>query len=169
MVHAGNAFALSYRDQIVGHAVRHDRSSVNYREGHRFRAALFDFGGNLLAGAVPQTLAGLSVVVPPFMVLYQGWIGGIVSVDNSHRSRLCGVKSAAYYWVVLLLQWIPYSLAIGSGLRLGVATYRRNKGSRLSRYRLDKPALRDVMYCYVLVIPLFFIASCFEFLSTWNA
>ena len=32
---------------------------------------------------VPNTIAGISVVVPFFTVPYQGWIGGIVSVNST--------------------------------------------------------------------------------------
>lgn len=168
MVHSGSSFALSYRDKVVGAAIAKDQASINYKKGNRFKAALLDFSGNLFIGAIPQTIMGLSVVVPCVTTVYQGWIGGIVSVDGHHRSRLKTSKSALYYFIVLLLQYIPYSLAIGSGLRLGVETYKVNRGGKLSRYKIDQPSLKDVLYIYVLVVPLFFIASCFEFMSTWN-
>lgn len=168
MVHSGNEFALAYRDKIVGRAIAHDGASIHYKKGNRFKAALIDFSANLFAGAVPQTLMGLSIITPFFTTTYQGWIGGIVSVDNQHRSRLRNARPALYYLLVLLLQYIPYSLAVGSGLRLGVETYRLNRGAKLSGFRIDRPALRDVCYIYLLVIPLFFLASCFEFMSNWN-
>jgi len=166
-VHKDNSFSLSYRDQIVENAVSQDKASINYNSGNRFNAALIDFGGNL-SGSVIQTITGLSVVIPFLMVSYQGWVGGIVSIDGNHQSRLNKIKSALYYFIVLVLQYIPYSLTIGSGIRLGIETYRINKSNSLFQYRIDKTGIRDVLNMYILAIPLFFIASCFEFLSPWN-
>lgn len=122
------------------------------------------------SGAIPQTLGGLGVVVPYFSVAYQGWIGGIVSVDGAHRSRLQSVKGASYYLLVLLLQFIPYSLCIGAGVRCGVELYRHNAvvGWMFWRYRLPRESLVDVGCAYAVAVPLFFVASAFEFLSPWN-
>ena len=63
MVHAGNEFALAYRDNLVARARANDPSLRALREGNRWSAALWDFGRNLLLGAVPNTIAGLSLVV----------------------------------------------------------------------------------------------------------
>jgi hypothetical protein len=167
MVHSGNRFALSYRDKIVGKAMNSDKASINYHAGNRFRAALIDFNGNLLYSAVPQTIAGLSIVIPYFSAIYQGWIGGIVSINNNH-SRFDNLKSMLYYLIVLLLQYIPYSLAIGSGIKFGVDTYRLNKNHSILKYRIDKSHVKEVLQVYLVAVPLFFIASCFEFLSNWN-
>jgi uncharacterized membrane protein SpoIIM required for sporulation len=168
LVHTGNHFALSYRDKLVGNAMKNDRVSVNYNKGNRFSAALLDFSGNLFVGAIPQTAIGLSVVMPYVTVAYQGWVGGIVSVDYKHQSRLKEFKTALYYLTVIILQFIPYSLAIGSGIRFGVETYKKNKNNKISKYRIDTASMKDVFRIYVIVIPLFFIASCFEFLCNWN-
>lgn len=168
MTHCGNRFSLSYRDKIVGRAMAKDQTSISYSAGKPYKAALTDFAGNLFLGAFPQTVIGLGIVVPYFSVAYQGWVGGIVSVDGNHRSRLRELKSALYYIIVLILQYLPYSMAIGSGIRLGVETYRLNKTRKISEYRIDRESLKDVMRIYVLVIPLFLIASGFEFLSPWN-
>jgi hypothetical protein len=168
MVHSGNLFALSQRDRIVGKANAHDKASINYINGNKVKAALIDFSGNLFLGSVPQTVAGLSVVIPFMSVTYQGWVGGIVSVDGQHASRLDKSKTAMYYLIVLILQFIPYSLAIGSGVKLGVDTYHLNKGKSLLQFKFSRPALKDILFIYLLVIPLFFLASCFEFLSGWN-
>ena len=168
MVHYGSSFALSQRDRIVGNANAHDKASVNYVKGNRFKAALIDFSGNLFWGSVPQTVAGLSVVMPFLSVTYQGWVSGIVSVDGKHVSRLSKIKTAMYYLIVLMLQFVPYSLVIGAGVKLGTDTYQLNKGKGLLQFKLSRPALKDVLFIYLLVIPLFFVASCFEFLSTWN-
>lgn len=168
MVHSGNSFALSQRDRIVGNANAYDESSINYINGNRFKAALIDFSGNLFFGSVTQTAAGLSVVMPFLSVTYQGWVGGIVSVDGQHVSRFARIKTAIYYLIVLILQFMPYSLAIGSGVKLGVDTYQLNKGKSLFQFKLSRTALKDVLFIYLLVIPLFFVASCYEFLSSWN-
>jgi hypothetical protein len=170
MSHNGNDFALSYRDKIVGHAVKNDKASVNYQKGNNFSAVIFDFSGNLFLGAIPQTLMGFGIVIPYFTVSKQGWIGGIVSVDSEHKSRFKNFKSTFYYFFVLLLQFIPYSLAIGAGIRCGIDFYIYNKmnGWLIWKYKIQKPSLTDLGFIYILVTPLFFLASCFEFFSTWN-
>ena len=170
MVHHGNDFALSYRDKIVGKALSTDKASLNYQKGNNFSAALHDFAGNLLGGALPQTFMGLGIIVPYFTVSKHGWVGGIVSVNSEHKSRFINFKSAFYYFFVLLLQFIPYSLAIGAGIKLGVDFYHHNKihGWLMWKYKFQKNNLIHLGYVYLIVIPLFFIASCFEFLSSWN-
>lgn len=170
MVHAGSRAALARRDAVVGRAIASDRSSIDYREGHRVRAALADATANFIRAALPQTIAGLTIVLPYFSVAYQGWVGGIVSVDGGHRSRLRSVRGAAYYLGTLLLQFAAFSLCIGSGVRCGVALYDRNRdvGWRLWRYQLPHTILADVASVVACSIPLFLIASCFEFLSPWN-
>jgi len=166
----GNEFALSYRDKIVGNAVKTDNASLNYQKGNRFSAAVIDFSENLFFGAVPQTLMGFGIVIPYFSASIQGWVGGIVSVGSDHKSRFTDFKSAFYYFFVLLLQYIPYSLALGAGIKCGVDFYKNNIKSNWSfwKYKIPKTSLMDVAYVYILVVPLFFIASCFEFISTFN-
>jgi hypothetical protein len=170
MSHAGNQYAVSSRDNIVGKALKSDKASINYQEGKNFSAALNDFMGNLFLGAVPQTLMGFGIVIPYFFVLKQGWVGGIVSIDSEHKSRFKNFKSTFYYFLVLLLQFIPYSLAIGAGIKCGVNfyNYNRTNGWHLSKLKIQKNSLFDLGYVYIVVVPLFFIASCFEFLSAWN-
>jgi hypothetical protein len=107
---------------------------------------------------MPQTIAGLSIVIPYFSVAYQGWVGGIVSIKANH-SRFNNWKSTLYYLIVLILQYIPYSLAIGSGIKLGIDTYKLNKNSKILKYRIDKSGLKDVLLIYIFVIPLFYIFS----------
>ena len=168
-VHAGNPFALRERDRIVGNAVVHDPASLALARGERVSAALFDFLGNLGRGAVPYTVMGLGVVFPfPFLV-YQGWVGGIVSVDGLHASRFGSPREALYYTGVMLLQLIPYSLAAAAGIRLGLA-FAMPKG----RYGypgsdrwlgLPSDGVRDVLWIYTLVVPLFLLASLTEFLT----
>ena len=170
MSHAGNQYAASSRDNIVGKAMKSDKASINYQEGNNISAALNDFMGNLFFGAVPQTLMGFGIVIPYFFVLKQGWVGGIVSIDSEHKSRFKNFKSTFYYFFVLLLQFIPYSLAIGAGIRCGVEFYNYNKlnGWHIQKLKVHKDSIFDLGYVYILVVPLFFIASCFEFLSAWN-
>lgn len=170
MSHYGNAFALSSRDKIVGKAIQNDQASINYQKGNNFSAAAIDFSGNLFFAAVPQTLLGFGIAIPYFTVFCQGWIGGIVSVDYKHESRFKNFKSTFYYFFVLLLQFIPYSLAIGAGIKCGIDFYNYNKtiGWSILKLKIQKTSLADLGYVYLLVVPLFFIASCFEFLSTWN-
>lgn len=170
MAHGGNTLALEQRDRIVKTAVAFDKASIAHRAGDHVTAALFDAAGNLFFAAVPQTVLGLAVVPPYFSVAYQGWIGGIVSVDGRHRSRFRSARATSYYFIVLLLQFIPFSLCIGSGVRCGVELYRQNAGVgwRFSQFRLPRQALVDVGCAFAVAVPLFLIASAFEFLSPWN-
>lgn len=170
MVHSGSNFTLSYRDRIVGRALKSDKASIDYQKGRHFSAAMADFSGNLFFGAVPQTLMGFSIVIPYFTVSVQGWIGGIVSVDDKHHSRLTHFKSAFYYFFALLLQFIPYSLAIGAGIKCGIDFYNYNKINSwvIWKFKIQKSSLVDLARVYIVVIPLFFAASCFEFISAWN-
>ena len=168
MVHSGNTFALSFRDKIVGRAIVNDKASTNYNSGNKFKATLIDFSGNLLLGSTVQTVLGISVAIPYFSTFFQGWVGGIVTVDGTHKSRFSNRKSTSYYLIVFILQTLAYSLCIGSGIKLGVETYRLNKTTSVLKYRLHKQSLKDILLIYVLAIPIFFVASCFEFLSSWN-
>ena len=170
MVQNGNRFALSQRDKIVGVALRNDSASLSYQSGNRFKAALYDFVGNLFISAIPQTAIGLAIVPPFLAVAYQGWVGGIVSVDGSHRTRFTSLKATAYYFIVLLVQTVAFSLSIGAGIRCGVETYKHNSGVgwRIWQFRIPRRSIVDVGYIYLVSIPLFLIGSCFEFLSSWN-
>jgi uncharacterized membrane protein SpoIIM required for sporulation len=170
MVHEGNSFALNYRDKLVGDAARHDPAAIANNEGNNIQAALFDFAGNLVMGAIPKTIAGGSVVLAYPLVLYQGWIGGIVSVRGDHTSRLNDPHSAFYYLFALFLQIVPYSLAVGAGVNVGIALLRPAiyyQGEKWARI-FPKESIRDLGRIYVFVIPLFLVGSFWEFLSTWN-
>ena len=170
MVHQGSRLALNTRDKLVAKARGNDRASIAYAKGKRFEAALWDFGQNVAIGAVPQTLMGLTVVTPYAIAAYRGWIGGIVSVDGQHQSRLRKWKKAAYYILTLLLQLIPYSLTGGVGVKLGLSYFRADPAYMNSRKVMGYPveALKDVARVYAVAVPLFLIASLWEFLSTWN-
>lgn len=166
MVHGGVQFALNARDSIVGQAYSGSDPTINaMQNGRPLLAALSDFGGNLLLGAVPSTLGGLGVLFPYPLAAYRGWVGGIVSVDQDHASRFAQPGEAVYYLVTLLLQLIPYSLAGGAGVYLGLAYYRQHSGATAAKwYQIPKLALIDVGRIYLLVVPLFLIASLWEFL-----
>jgi hypothetical protein len=169
MVHSGSTFALGYRDRLVAKAQNQDAAAISYRQGHRVTAAVKDFTMNLLVGAVPQTATGLTVVSPYGFGAYRGWVGGIVSVDRNHESRFRDWRKAIYYVVTLVLQLIPYSIAGGAGVHLGLCFFRRfdyYTGEKIGGY--PKEAIWDVIRVYTVIVPLFLVASLWEFLCPWN-
>jgi hypothetical protein len=170
MSQSGNRFALSQRDAIVQEAMAHDKASLNYAAGENFTAAMYDFTGNLFLSAAPQTIAGLTIVLPYLSATYQGWVGGIVSIDASHHSRFKDFKSTAYYSIVLLLNFLAYSFSIGAGIKCGIESYKKNSaiGWKIWKYRIEKRSLIAVGLVYSVTVPLFFLSSCFEFFSAWN-
>jgi hypothetical protein len=170
MVHAGNAFALNYRDRLVNQAAHQDPAALSANQGNYLQAALLDFAGNLFLGAVPKTISGLAIILPYPWIVHQGWVGGIVSVRADHSSRLNDIRSATYYLLTLVLQVIPYSLAIGAGINAGLALFRPQPYYRGEKWFkiLPKEALRDIGWIYIIVTPLFLVASLWEFLSPWN-
>ena len=170
MVHTGNKFALDYGDRLVNQSIQSNPASVAYLQGNNFQAALSDFVGNLVLGAFPKTVSGFSVLLPYPMVIQQGWVGGIVSVHNDHTSRLRDLRSAIYYLLTLFLQLVPYSMAVGAGVNVGIAMFRTPPYYEGRKWFgiLPVEALRDMARIYLIVIPLFLIASLWEFLSPWN-
>ena len=165
MVTSGNALALDRRDQIVGTA-QSDGSLVALRAGEPVRAALLDFASNLVLGGVTSTILGVAVVGVYPIVAYRGWVGGIVSVDARHESRLGDPSRAGYYLATLLLQFIPYSIAGGMGVQLGVDAWRAVKTPRPDTWLgLPTDRLRDVAHAYLLIVPLFLVAALWEFLA----
>ncbi len=166
MVDTGNKFALSTRDSVVASAASTDPASIALQHGNSVEAALIDFSRNLGLGAVPSTLGGMAIVIPFPVAAYRGWIGGIVSVNANHVSRLASPGQALYYISVVVLQLIPYSLAGGAGVTLGAA-YLRPKPYHIGAKwpGLPREAVLDVLRVYVLVIPLFLVASLVEFLA----
>jgi len=164
MVQAGNARAIAQRDRIVSGA-QSSSTIVALRENDRLRAALLDFGGNLY-GAIATTIAGLGVITSLPIIAYRGWIGGIVSIDSSHVSRLADSKEALYYLVTLILQLIPYSLSGGAGVNLGVAFLRPPAYYQGEKWLgIPAEAIRDTFRIFLLVIPLFLVASLWEFFA----
>jgi len=161
MVHWQNHFALARRDKLVSDA---QQSSIltQLNVGHPFRAATLDFAGNLVGG-ISSTVSGLCVPLAYPMVAYRGWVGGIVSVDGEPKSRLAHRRSAVYYAAVLLMQILPYSLAGGAGVNVGIPLFRANIRSEPHWGIFPLEPLRDAARIYVLVVPLFLIASLVEF------
>lgn len=164
MVASGNAFALERRDQIVGAAQTGD-ILVADRGGEHLRAALLDFASNLGLGGVTSTVLGVGIALVYPVAAYRGWVGGIVSVDAHHASRLADPSRATYYLVTLVLQLIPYSIAGGMGVYLGVGSWHSLRRPTDSWLGLPKDRLRDVALAYLAIVPLFLIASLFEFLA----
>jgi hypothetical protein len=165
MVHAGNGFALEARDAIVDRAHTANPASRALQQGRAFEAGILDFAQNVVLGAIPTTVAGLAVVLPYPFIVYRGWVGGIVSVDAAHDSRLADPAEARYYLLALILQLVPYSITGGAGVALGIA-YVRRRPDELRLLGLPRVALLDTARIYALAIPLFFIASMWEFLAT---
>jgi len=166
MAHLGNPFALSYRDSLVAKAHRADPASLADDRGDHATAAAFDFSRNLGLAAIPETMGGLTFVLPVALAAYRGWVGGIVSVDRTHRSRLRKPRTATYYLVTMILQLTAFTLASGAGLHLGWS-YIKRRGPFVgpSWFRLPAPALQDVAWLYVLIVPLFALGSLWEFVG----
>lgn len=163
MVHTGNTFAISTRNQIVSGA-QSSPVLVSLGQGSRLQAALLDFWGNLVAG-VTDLAGGLGVVFPYPIAAYRGWVGGIVSIDGSGASRLGDLREAVYYLVTLVLQLIPYSLAGGAGVNLGLSLWRAKPYYQGKKWLgVSQEAIWDALRIFLLVVPLFLIASLWEFL-----
>src|ERR1035438_2189121 len=106
MVHTGNQRALAFRDALVGKAQRESPILRQFQHGNRVKAAALDAAGNAAAGFL-SLIAGYGVPAGYGVAAYRGWIGGVVSVNSAHRSRLARPYSAFYYLVTLLLQLVP--------------------------------------------------------------
>lgn len=164
---AGVPFAVSQRDAIVGGAGTSPITQAD-RRGDHLQAALLDFGSNLFLGAVPTSITGLSVIGPFPIAAYRGWVGGVVSIDGRHKSRLAGTGSAVYYVVTLVMQLTGFILTMAAGLHVGLAAWRaRNDDSLRSwaGFRLPPAALADAGYLYLSAVPIFLVASLWEFFA----
>jgi uncharacterized membrane protein SpoIIM required for sporulation len=168
MAHTGNGFALAYRDSLVARAHRADPAARANDAGAPGLAAAIDFSRNLGLAAIPETIGGLTLVLPIALASYRGWVGGIVSVNRDHESRLRRARAAVYYLVTLALQLSAFTLAGGGGLHLGWA-FLRKRGPFVGPawFRLPQPALVDVAWLYLLIVPLFALGSFWEFF--WHA
>ena len=168
MVHAGNGGALRYRDRLVSEANAKSAIFRALRNNDTKTAAALDFAGNL-AGGTASLAAGYWAPAAYPIALYRGWIGGIVSVDGKHRSRFSSSPEATYYLLVLLLQLVPYSLAGGAGVNIGLARVHPLSdyaGAKL--FGIPREALLDAARIGILIVPLFAIASACEFLFSPN-
>ena len=164
MAHGGSSFALTRRDAIVNQA----RSGSVLAQSNAFSMALADFSANL-RGAGGDALAGLGVIFSFPLVAYRGWVGGIVSVDDDHVSRLLQAESAAYYLSVIIMQLTGYTLAAGAGINLGLTLWRKRPEYEGETWLgMPAEALRDLVRIFALVIPILFLASLWEFLSPLN-
>ncbi|HEY3704529.1 MAG TPA: hypothetical protein VGL22_05670 [Terracidiphilus sp.] len=169
LVHAQYGPALAFRDRLVGRAVQSSSILKAQDRGFPVKAAFLDFAGNAGAAAVPTTIMGLSIVAPFPVSAARGFVGGVVSIDDNHHSRLADPGEAAYYLIVLFLQVIPYALAGGAGVRLGLGFVlpRSRWAYAGSRRWVGLPAdgVLDVLHIYSLALPLFLVASLVEFLA----
>lgn len=167
-VHAGYVPALAYRDRLVTRARSADPVSLAFQRGENLHAALVEAARTqVVCAAVAVT--GLTVVSPYALSAFRGVVGGVVSVDGHHASRLRDPDQAVYYLSVVILQIIPYALAGGAGVRLGLTYFRRGgeyPGDRWLGY--PKEAIWDVLRILVLTIPFVLVANLWEFLSPLN-
>ena len=112
---------------------------------------------------------GLGIVLPFPVAAHRGWIGGLVSVDGAHASRFGSWREGSYFAAVVFLQLVPYILAGGAGVRLGLANLmpKGRFGYPDSERWMWLPAagIRDVLWIYTLIVPLFLVASLVEFLA----
>jgi hypothetical protein len=162
MVHTGNEWAIAYRDRIVSRA-RSSPITMALKQNDRLRASVLDFGGNLY-GAIATTLSGLGVIVSYPLFAYRGWIGGIVSIDSAHVSRFADPQEGVYYLITLMLQLIPYILSGGAGVNMGLAYLRPKSFYQGEKwFGIPKEAIRDLIRIYLIVVPLFLLASLWEF------
>jgi len=163
---SGNSFALSERDRIVG-AAQGSEITAAYKQNDRVRAALLDFRGNVEAALV-TSVTGFAIVGPVPIAAYRGWVGGLVSVDARHVSRLSQPSTALYYLVTVTLQLIPYILTAGAGMYLGLVAWRRRNDASVRSLlwlRIPGEAIRDVGWIWALALPIFLAGSLFEFLQ----
>ena len=164
---AGWPPAVSQRDSIVAGA-RSTSILQADREGAHVQAAILDFSANVFAGALPTSIAGLSVVGPFPLAAYRGWVGGIVSIDSSHRSRLLSLGGAIYYLTTMALQLLGYVLTMGAGVYVGLSAWRARGDVTVSSIlglRIPTVAWRDALCLYGLAIPAFLAGSLWEFLA----
>ena len=90
---------------------------------------------------------------------------------KSLLKRISDSVAASRLYVITV--FITYWISCATGIKCGVELYKynlaKNSGWSLRRFKFKRSLLNDVAYVYILAIPLFLIASLFEFLSSWNA
>jgi hypothetical protein len=168
MVHTGYEPALAYRDRLVTRALTSDPVSLAYQRGDNLLAALIETGRTQWA-CVAVGVTGLTVVSPFALSALRGWVGGVVSVDADHVSRFVHPGQAIYYIVVIVLQLIPYTLAGGAGVKLGLTYFQRRseyQGDRWMGY--PKESIWDFLRILLLIIPFVVLANLWEYLSPLN-
>lgn len=163
-VHMGHQRSLAFRDRVVSNAQASSPILRYSRKGQPIAAAALDCAGNLV-GATATAAAGWWAPAPFPIAIYRGWIGGIVSVDHNHRSRFRATESGLYYALIVTLQLLGYILAGGAGVNLGLArAWARPEYAGSRMMGIPREAFRDAAYMYILVVPIFAIASALEFL-----
>lgn len=164
---SGWSLAVNQRDSVVNGS-RTSPILVEDRQGNHLTAALLDFAANTGLGAIPTSIIGLTVIGPFPIAAYRGWVGGIVSIDSSHHSRLATPSGATYYIVTIVLQLIGYVLTMGAGIHVGWSAWKiRNDTSvrSIAGVRIPSSALRDAGYIYMVAVPVFLFGSLWEFLA----
>jgi hypothetical protein len=168
IVHAGYPPALAYRDRLVSQARQSDPVSLAFQRGQNLRAGLLESARTLWV-CVAVAVTGLTVVSPFALAAYRGWIGGVVSVDDNHVSRLRDPAQAVYYLSVIILQIIPYALSGGAGVSLGLTYFRPPRDYQGDRWLgYPKEAIWDLVRILALTIPFVLAANLWEFLSPLN-
>lgn len=162
LVHLGNHFALNFRDNLISKARKESTTLHQNDKGNHFTAAVLDGAGNAGAG-IASMLAGYCPPAGYVATVMRGWVGGVVAVDDQHRSRV-----GFYYLTTLLLQLLPYTLVGGAGVSAGIASFSKNStytGAQVPFLRLPYAAMADAGWICLVSLPLFAIASLFEFLA----
>ena len=167
LAHAGNGFALRFRDQLVGNTKQNSAILRQAQKGRWIAAASLDAGSNA-AAALLSGMAGACVPIGYWVAGYRGWVFGVVSVNDLHQSRLNTRYGAFYYVTTLVLQLIPYALIGGAGVNLGIAIFARPawtgyQGRRVRWLRIPFEAIGDAGWICLIALPMFAIASLFEF------
>ena len=103
MVHAGNGFALRFGDRLVGEATVSSPILQAMQRGSRTKAHCRTSPATCWWEQCRKLCRGW-----PFFHLYgfaafRGWVGGVVSVDGNHRSRLADAHERFYYLTVPVL------------------------------------------------------------------
>ena len=167
LAHAGNSFALRFRDRLVGSTRQNSTILRQAQKGRWVAAASLDAGSNAAAGLL-SGIAGVCLPVGCWVAGYRGWVFGVVSVNNLHQSRLNTRYGALYYITILLLQLVPYTLIGGAGVNLGIAIFARPartgyEGRRVRWLHIPFEAIEDAGWIYLIALPMFAVASLFEF------
>jgi len=77
MAHSNNRMALRFRDTLVRRANRTDPAARADAAGAHARAAALDFSRDLVLVAFPDTVGGLTLILPVALGAYRGWVGGL--------------------------------------------------------------------------------------------